>query len=204
MRIEDALSQVRTIQVQVARTESFCCYQSATVAMSGLLALAAALAQSYWMSEPTQQLHRYLLLWVLVAVVSVALIGAEMLVRWCRTEPGHARRQTIRALRQFTPCLLAGALVTWAILLSSPESAVLLPALWSVIFSLGIFASLNHLPAGSVALAVYYLVAGLACIRWGQGDQALEPWTMALTFGVGQLLTAFVLYRQQEKHDATT
>ena len=46
MRVEDALSQLRTIQIQLARTERYCCYQSATVAMSGALALAAALVQA--------------------------------------------------------------------------------------------------------------------------------------------------------------
>jgi hypothetical protein len=204
MRIEDALTQVRLMQVQVARIERFSCYRSATVGASGVLGLGAALVQPYWVAEPTQQLPRYLSLWVLVAVVSVTFIGVELLARWWRTESAHARRQTVLAVRQFTPCLVAGALLTWAIVLYSPASAFLLPALWSVVFSLGVFASSQHLPAASTALAAYYLVTGLACIGWGRGEQALQPWTMALTFGVGQLLAAFVLHHPQEGHDVET
>jgi hypothetical protein len=196
MRIEDALSQVRAIQLQVARTER-CCYRWATVAASGLMALAAAVLQSYRLADPVHDLARYLVLWIGVAAVSVATIGTEMLLRWLRTDSLHARRQSIAAVRQFVPCLAAGAVVTWTIYRDCPEHAALLPGLWSVFFSLGVFASARYVPPASAAIAVYYLVAGLVCIRWGQAEQALRPWTMVITFALGQWLTALVLYREQ-------
>jgi hypothetical protein len=203
MRVEDALNQVQLMRSQMARIEQFCCYRSATVAASGMLGLAAAFLQPCWVAEPIQQPLSYVAYWVLVAAISVIFIGVDLLVRLHRTDSGHARRRTILAVRQFLPCLLAGWLVTWAIGLYSPESTPLFPGLWSIVFSLGIFASSSHLPAGSLGLAGYYLVTGLACIRWGRADQALAPWTMALTFGIGQLLSAMVLQRQQEEHDVT-
>ena len=160
--------------------------------------------QSYWIPRPADDLRAYLFLWVSVAALSVAITGAEILVRWLRTDSPHARYQTIAAVRQFVPCLVAGALLTWAVMAFSGEHAVLLPTLWAMFFSLGIFSSSRYLPTGSVAVAVYYLVAGLVCLRWGQGQEALAPWTMMITFGAGQMLAAIVLYRRQEITDDIT
>jgi hypothetical protein len=91
--------------------------------------------------------------------------------------------------------------MTGAIQAFCPEHAELLPGLWSVLFSLGIIASYRHLPAGTVGLAGYYLAAGLVCVICGRDDQALRPWTMALTFGVGQWLAAVILYREGGRSD---
>jgi hypothetical protein len=202
MRIEDALMQVRAIRMQVSRTQQvYYCFRWATVAASGWLALAAAAAQSGWVADPARQPLLYLQLWVSVAAVSVLLIGAEILTRWRQTESAFARRQTVLAVQQFAPCVGVGALLTGAIQIFASEYAPLFPALWSTLFCLGILASRHYLPPGSIAVAAYYLVAGLVCVRWGQGEQALRPWTMAISFGVGQLLTALILYQQPERAD---
>jgi hypothetical protein len=199
MRIEDALSQVRTIQTHLARTQRCCCYCSATVAASGFFAVLAAATQSVHLPNPLLDLQKYLFLWIGVAALSVAVIAAEMLWRWQQTQSRHARRQTVAALRQFAPCLTTGALLTWAIVTASPEHAALLPGLWSIVFSLGVFASATHLPPAAPAIGAYYLIAGLVCVVWGQADQALRPWTMVITFAVGQSMAAVVLYYRQEQ-----
>jgi hypothetical protein len=92
-------------------------------------------------------------------------------------------------------------MLTWGIQMFCPGHAALFPALWATLFSLGIFASRRHLPAGGLAIATYYLAAAVVCLRWGQGDQALQPWTMAVSFGIGQLLTSVLLYRHWEVAD---
>jgi hypothetical protein len=198
MRIDDALSQVRTIQAQLARTERYCCYRWATVAASGCLAGVAAAAQATYVPYPLLDLREYLLLWIGVAIVSVAVCAAEILFRW-QSQSHYAQRQTLAALRQFAPCLLVGAVWTWAIAATSPEHAALLPALWSTCFSLGVFASAAYLPPGGLAVGGYYLLAGLACILWGRGDQALQPWTMVITFGVGQSMAAMILFQRKPR-----
>ncbi len=193
MRIQEALCQVQTIRAQLARTQR-CCYRSATVAASGCFAVVAAAAQSVHLPYPLLALQDYLFLWIGVAALSVAVIGFELLVQWQQTQSRHAGRQTVAALRQFAPCLAAGALVTWAIAATCPEHAALLPGLWATFFSVGIFASAAYLPPGGLTVGAYYLLAGIVCIVWGQGDQALRPWTMVVTFAVGQTMAAMVLY----------
>lgn len=202
MRIEDALSQVRTIQMQMARAERCCCYRWATVAVSGLFAAVAAALQAVCLPDPLLDLRQYLTLWIAVAAVSVAVIGLEMLLKWHETPSPHARHQTLAALRQFAPCVAVGAAVTWAIAAACPEQAVLLPGLWASIYSLGIFASAAYLPPGALAVAAYYVAAGLFSIAWGQAEQALAPWTMVATFGVGQSLAAVVLYRRHDQRES--
>jgi hypothetical protein len=100
-------------------------------------------------------------------------------------------------LRQFAPCVITGALLTWAIAAGGPEHAALLPGLWAACFGLGVFASAMHLPRGGFAVAAHYMTAGIAAIVWGRGEQALQPWTMLLTFAVGQSMAAWILYHRQ-------
>jgi hypothetical protein len=68
----------------------------------------------------------------------------------------------------------------------------MLPGLWQITFSLGVFASCRFLPKPMTAAGCWYLFTGLACI--GLGDtRALTPWTMGIAYGIGQLIVAAVL-----------
>jgi hypothetical protein len=76
----------------------------------------------------------------------------------------------------------------------------MLPGLWQVIFSLGVFASRASLPRGLFAVGVWYLAAGLATLALS-GSAPFSPLAMAVPFGIGQLLMAFVIYRATGEHD---
>ena len=78
----------------------------------------------------------------------------------------------------------------------------MLPGLWQVIYSLGIFASCRLLPRATFWVAVFYLGTGLAVLALAHEASALSPWAMGLPFGVGQLLAAAVLYRTLERDHA--
>jgi hypothetical protein len=69
----------------------------------------------------------------------------------------------------------------------------MLPGLWQVVFSLGVFSSCQFLPRAIFAVGVWYLAAGLICLALGNGAWTLSPWIMGVPFGVGQLLVAVVL-----------
>ena len=109
------------------------------------------------------------------------------------------RELTWLALEQFCPCLIGGALVTVVLLRAAPESLWMLPGLWQIFYSLGIFASCRLLPRPTFWVAVFYLGTGLAVLAWPHGEAALSPWTMGVPFGAGQLLAAAVLYRTLER-----
>lgn len=69
----------------------------------------------------------------------------------------------------------------------------MLPGLWSLLFSLGVFASHRRLPRGAFWVGVYFAACGFASLLWGRGAHAYSPWQMGLSFGGGMLLSAAVL-----------
>jgi hypothetical protein len=62
-----------------------------------------------------------------------------------------------------------------------------------MLFGLGILASRRQLPRATFWVGAYYLLAGCFCLAWANGEFALSPWALGVTFGVGQLLSAAVL-----------
>jgi hypothetical protein len=204
MELHEALSQISEIRRQMARTAVFRGYRSATAAFSGLVAIAAALAQSMLLESPKNNFSLYLVFWLVAALLSVAAAASEMVVRCRRSNSPLQKELTVQAAEQFVPCLVAGALLTLAMVLFSHDQVWLLPGLWAILFSLGVFASRRVLPGAVSLVGGYYLLAGLVCIavtdrfmddHW----QALSPWTMAGIFAPGQFLAAFILWWTLEK-----
>ena len=202
MELGEALDRIDAIRAHVARTGVFRGYKAATVGCTGLLAILASAAQPLVVPSPLENVHQYLQLWIGVAAVSVTCVAIELITRCVQTDSPLQREQTLRAVEHFVPCLVAGASVTWAVVQFSPEGANLLPGLWAIMFSLGIFASCRQLPPPAVVVAIYYLAAGVACLALAREAHALSPWAMAGTFGIGQFLTAVVLYLALERRDA--
>jgi len=199
MHLHEALAQVSEIRMRIAQTETFRGYRSATVAFSGFMALAGALAQTAWIPEPLDHVMAYLGLWIGIAAVCVATVGTELIVRCRLARSALARQMTVLAVEQFSPCVFAGALITYAMVNFASESVWMLPGVWAIVFSLGVFASWRLLPKATFWMAVYYMAAGVLCLVFARGDAALSPWTMVATFGVGQLATAVILHFALER-----
>lgn len=203
MELHEALTQISEIRLQMARTEVFRGYRSVPVAFSGLLALVAAGFQPLWVSEPTQNISAYLTLWIGVAAVSLLATGVEMWVRSQRSDSTLSREITWLAVQQFLPTLVAGVLVTSVLVSFAPETHWLLPGLWQVLYSLGVFASCRLLPRATFWVAVFYMAAGIVSLTLARGEATLSPWAMGIPFGVGQFFTAAVLYWTLERNDVS-
>src|SRR5262249_5599965 len=195
MDLNKALADITAIRSQMARVTEFQGYGPATVAATGVLALAAAGIQMLWLPDPAAHVFSYLALWITTAAVSIVLIGIEMVARSRRIHSGLADEMIHAATEQFIPAGVAGALLTVVLFRFAPESLWMLPGLWQIVFSLGFFASCRSLPPPMLAVGVWYLAAGLASLAFANGAQAFAPWAMALPFGLGQLLMAGILYR---------
>jgi hypothetical protein len=201
MELREALSQISEIRQQMARSEVFRGYRSITVGFSGVLGLLAAASQSQWVGSGESELWRYLSLWLSVAAVSLIVAGAELTWRALSAGPGLAQQMTLLAVGQFLPCVVVGALLTFCIYRGAPHVGWMLPGLWSLVFSLGVFASHPLLPRQVFCVGWYYVLCGCGCLLWGQGDHAFSPWQMGISFGAGQLLTATILYWTLERSD---
>lgn len=192
--LQQALSEIHSIRTQVARGTEFRGYGPASIAASGILALAVAAAQTQWMAKSAKaDLVVWLGVWAGTAVVSVFLTGLETFVRARRVHVGFAKEMVQSAVAQFLPAVMVGFLLAVVMMRVAPEECWMLPGLWELIFSLGVFASCRFLPRQMFAVGVWYLAAGLFCLVAGSATRSLSPWTMGVPFGVGQLLVAAVL-----------
>ena len=200
--LEQALADITAIRSQMARGSEFRGYGPMTVAAMGLLAIVAAAVQAAWLPDPAADPVHYVALWVATATLSVLLIGIEMVARTRRIHSALADEMIRAATEQFMPAGVAGLLLTVVLLQFAPESLWMLPGLWQLVFSLGIFASCRSLPRPMFAAAVWYLVASLASLAWANGAHAFSPFAMAVPFGIGQLYMAVVLYRSIGAQDA--
>lgn len=188
-----ALAEIELIRDQVARGTQFRGYGPATLAGTGVLAIMAAVTQAALVNDPSRHPAAYLKLWVATAALSLALISVEAISRARRAHPMLALPMLRSAGEEFLPAIVAGLLLTVVIARDSAQNVWMLPGLWQVLFSLGVFSSCRLLPRPMFAVGLWYLTCGLVLLARGAGDQALSPWAMGIPFGVGQILVAAVL-----------
>lgn len=192
--LERALADITAIRSQMARGTQFRGYGPVTVAAGGLLGLLGGALQALYLPAPLADPLGYLAVWIGTAASAVVLAGFEMIARARREHGGLADEMLYAAAEQYIPAGVAGTLITVVIYRYAPQALPLLPGLWQIMFSLGVFASCRSLPRGMFAVGVWYLATGLAVLALG-GTMPLSPLAMAVPFGVGQLMMAFVLYR---------
>ncbi len=201
--LNKALGDISSIRRQMARSTEFRGYGPATLAATGLFAMVAAAAQSLWLPDPAKAVSSYLVIWISTAVVSAALIAAQMRARTRRIHSGMADEMTRTAVEQFLPAAGAGFLMTFVLVRFVPGVLWMLPGMWQVIFSLGVFSSCRFLPRPMIAAGLWYLLTGLGCIALAD-NRALSPWAMGVPYGVGQLLVAAILlFNAREGEDET-
>jgi len=188
-----ALGDISSIRKQVAHSTEFRGYGPATLAATSGFAILAAGAQTLLLPDPVNHITTFLAIWILTAILSATLIGVQMVTRSHRMHSSMADEMIRMAVEQFLPSAGAGALMTIVLVRAVPSALWMLPGLWQVIFSLGVFSSCRFLPRPMLAAGVWYLLSGLNCITLADG-RALSPLAMGIPYGVGQLLVAGILY----------
>jgi hypothetical protein len=206
MELREALTQIAEIRQQMARGQIFRGYRSVTTGFSGLVALIAGALQATLLPDPAKysqdDARKFVLLWGAAAVLSLLVAGLEMAIRTRRSNSQVQKQLTLLAVEQFTPSLVAGALLTWVFFDCLPAEIWMLPGLWMIVISLGMFASARLLPRAVFGVGAYYLLAGifvLLATRDPLSPWRLSPWIMGGIFGIGQLAAAFVLYWKLER-----
>jgi len=199
--LHKALSEISAIRGQIARGAEFRGYGPTTVAATGLLAVLAAAVQTLCVPAPQRMILAYLAIWVSTAALSLLITAVETITRARRLHHGLAMQMIQSAAEQFLPAIVAGLLLTVVLLRHGPASLWMLPGLWQIVFSLGVFASCRFLPRAMFLAGIWYLCCGLMYLALGAGTGALAPWTMGLPFGIGQLLIAAVLCLSQRPVD---
>jgi hypothetical protein len=192
-----ALTDISVIREQLARGTEFRGYAPATLAATGVLALAIAAAQAFWLTDAVAHARLFISLWVMTAALCVIVIGIETVRRSRKAHGGLATPMLQSALEQFLPAIVAGGLLTVVLLRVAPQELWMLPGLWHIIFSLGVFASCRFLPRPIFAVGVWYLACGLACLVLAAPSRSSSPWAMGIPYGVGHLMVAVILQRRR-------
>jgi hypothetical protein len=191
--LRQALAEISAIRTQVARETQFRGYGPRSTAATGVLAILVASVQSLWLKGPQADARVFLMVWVSTAAVAAGFSAWETYVRTRKVHFGFSREMIQAAIEQFLPAMVVGLMLTVVLVRVAPGELWMLPGLWQLSFSLGIFASCRFLPRPMFAVGLWYLVAGLACLAIEGGPHALSPWTMGIPFGIGQLFLAAVL-----------
>jgi hypothetical protein len=196
--LDKALADILAIRNQLAAGTAFQGYGPTAIAGTALVALLTALLQFIFLADPTAHPMRFFFGWTAAAIVSASLIFVEMRARSQRHHSGLADAMVQQAVEQFLPAGIAGLLLAVMLWKFAPETLWLLPGLWQVLVSLGIFASVRSLPRSVALVGAWYFVAGFTVLILGSVSHMLSPWTMGLPFVAGQLLMAALLYIASE------
>jgi hypothetical protein len=199
--LNKALGDISSIRRQMARSTEFRGYGPATLCATGLIAVLAATWQAHWIPDAAHHFTAYLVIWASTAVVSAALIGTQMHTRTRLIHSGMADEMIRMAVEQFLPSAGAGALLTVVLMVFVPHALWMLPGLWQITFSLGVFSSCRFLPRLMLLAGVWYLATGLFCVALGD-VRAFSPWAMGIPYGAGQILVAAILqFTREETED---
>lgn len=195
MDVSQALEQLNEIRHHLGRSEIYRGYRSKTLGLMGITALCSAgILQVAWPeARPLERVG----FWIAVAALNLAISAWEILGDYGNLKTDHQRRITRRTVGQFLPTMCAGAIFTM-VFVTQGADLKLLPGLWAVIFSLGIFASRPYLPRGVGWVGAYFLATGALLLCYSNNALS-QAWYMGGVFGGGHLMLAYVMYQNLER-----
>jgi hypothetical protein len=200
MKINQALEQISSIHEHLNRTELYRGFRAIHVAFAGLIGCLAAFLQPVFLRSEFPPIH-FVYYWLLVALGNLLIVVLFALYRYLFLESERERRKTRYVWAQFSPCLVIGLLLTLSLAPMDHKTVSLLPGLWAFVLSLGVFSTGPFLPRMSRWIALYYLLCGFTLLGFARKGLAFSPWGMGITFGIGQILGAVVLYIYLERKD---
>ena len=200
--LDKALADIVAIRSQIATGTAFRGYGPATMAATGATALITAVLQFYFLDDPTSEPLSFFLGWGVAAALSGVMIWIEMRARSRRHHSGLADVMIHQALEQFLPAGIAGVLLAAVMWKFASETLWLLPGLWQILVSLGIFASVRSLPRTVALAGAWYFISGFTVVVLASATHTLSPWTMGLPFVIGQSVMAGILYFASGDNDA--
>src|ERR1700730_13228988 len=192
--LDKALADIFAIRSQIAARTAFRGYGPAAVAATSGVALITTILQFLWLDDPTGHPIAFFSGWAAAALVAGAMIWIEMQARSRRHHSGLADAMIHQAIEQFLPAGVAGVLLAVMLWKFAAETLWMLPGLWQVLVSLGVFASVRSLARTVAFGGAWYLGPCFSALLLPSQDRLLSPWTMGLPFVIGQFLMATILH----------
>lgn len=191
--LDKALADIGDIRSRMAVGTTFQGFGPAVIASTGLLALILGTLQQQLPGIFANNNKTYLLVWIALACLCALLIGTEMVARSRRIHGGLADAMLANAVEQFLPAAVGGIMLTVVVFRFQPDLLWLLPGLWQLLLSVGLFASARNLVRGVKLVAGWYFVSAFVVLVMSMDATILSPWLMTVPFLVGQIFMAIVL-----------
>jgi hypothetical protein len=186
MEVRQALADLAEVRVRLATVQRFDGYSGTAAFISGLVAIAAGVAQALLAPQPSTPAARQIYLAIWLGCLGCALaINYGAIVIWRSRNRGEQAGVQFRTVgMSILPAIAAGGVVTLALVLRGLFD--LLPGMWCAMYALGLFASRAMVPRDVVLVAVAFgLVA--AVLLLAPHIQPLAWWIMPAAFGIGQV-----------------
>ena len=205
-----ALEQLDEIHSRLARADVYRGWRSLPVALSGVVGVAAAALFPALAGAGRRESARvWVLYWIGVALGALFVGCGHLLWRHARERSAAEQRRTLHVAAQLTPALSAALVLTIVFVGVDLRLVYALPGVWALLFGVAVFSARPVLVRGSVAVATWYALAGIGLL-WLFGARPLDAravptsftilsWAVGATFGVGQCLTAAILYWSLER-----
>ena len=193
-----ALADILEIRAHIAAGTAFRGYGPTTVALTGVIGFATATMQSLWPDLFAYSAQVYIICWLVTGGVCTAAIRLEMQGRSRRLHSHLADTLISQALEQFLPAATASVFLPFLMLRFAPQSLWMMPGLWQLFVSLGIFASIRNLPRKMTLGGAWYFLSGFVCLLVASKSHILSPWLMGIPFFAGQLMMAAMLFISAE------
>jgi len=192
--INKALSDIGEIRTQIAAGTSFRGYGPVAIVITGVIGIATAITQSIFRILPDAAPSLFVWSWVGAGLLSAAVVRIEMQGRSRRHHSSLADTMIAQAIEQFLPAAAACLFIPIFLLRFEPRVLWMMPGLWQLFVSLGLFASVRTLPRNIMMVAGFYFVSTFASLMLGERHHDLAPWLMGVPFFAGQMLMAAILY----------
>jgi hypothetical protein len=187
------LDEVRSRIASVQRVRGLSC---AAALASGIGAVGSGMVQLSVVPHPTTAADgaRYVAIWIACLAFALAInygaIAVWLIRHWSARSQAELRTVGMTIL----PAIVAGGAFT-AALLERGEIG-LLPGIWCTCYALGLLASRAMAPRGFIPVALAFAATGVALL-FAPATNALAWWVMPLTFGLGQLVIAALIARDE-------
>ncbi len=199
--LNKALSDILEIRAQIAAGTSFRGYGPTAIAATGVIGLLTAAFQAIRPDLFASSPDIFIYCWLGAAILCAAVVRIEMQGRSRRLHSNLADAMINQAIEQFMPAAAASLFMPIFLLRAAPQAVWIMPGLWQLFASLGLFASVRSLPRSITLVGGWYFVSGFACLLWASSAHNLSPWLMGAPFFAGQMLMAAILHFSAEGTD---
>ena len=173
---------------------AFSGYGPATMAVTGALALAVTLLQYALIDDPNAAPLTFFGGWFVAAAIFHRRDRRGGARQVAPPSQRPRRRDDLSGDRAVPARSRRRRALDSRALAHRAETLWLLPGLWQLLVSLGIFASVRSLPRIVTLVGAWYFIAAFVTLMLGSQNHALSVWTMGLPFTFGQFLMAGVLH----------